>query len=193
MYSELNKLCSCTLKTEAHRVAMMVTIKKYHFIKKIPPIDDFEKYYHLMLLKWWSGTKICQTKNDYTTVYRISQNINKQLIIWNCPECRCSEYTLHWRDNEHDGVSNHQPHGCLLNRLFRRRSQKTSKLRVTGLCVGNSPGPVNSPHKGPVTRKMFPFDDVIMTSSKPHWNLPKPEIIMCPHMGIPTYQIWRLW
>ena len=22
--------------------------------------------------------------------------------------------------------------------------------------------PVNSPHKGPVTRKMFPFDDVIM-------------------------------
>ena len=69
---------------------------------------------------------------------------------------------LHWRHNDHDSVSNHQPHGCLLNRLFRRRSKKTSKLRVTGLCVGNSPGPVNSPHKGPVTRKMFPFDDVIM-------------------------------
>ena len=28
---------------------------------------------------------------------------------------------------------------------------------------GNHRGPVNSPHKGPVTRKMFPFDDVIMT------------------------------
>ena len=69
---------------------------------------------------------------------------------------------LRWRHNDHDGVSNHQPHHCLLNRLFRRRSRKTSKLRVTGLCVGNSPGPVNSPHKGPVTRKMFPFDDVIM-------------------------------
>ena len=26
--------------------------------------------------------------------------------------------------------------------------------------------PVNSPHKGPVTRKMFPFDDVIMYSGK---------------------------
>ena len=26
----------------------------------------------------------------------------------------------------------------------------------------NSPSPVNSPHKWPVTRKMFPFDDVIM-------------------------------
>ena len=70
--------------------------------------------------------------------------------------------SLHWRHNDHDSVSNHQPHGCLLNRLFRRRSKKTSKLRVTGLCVGNSPGPVNSPHRGPVTRKMFPFDDVII-------------------------------
>ena len=70
--------------------------------------------------------------------------------------------SLHWRHNEHDGVSNHQPHHCFLNRLFRRRSRKTSKLRVTGRCVGNSPGPVNSPHKGPATRKMFPFDDVIM-------------------------------
>ena len=74
------------------------------------------------------------------------------------------EFTLHWRHNDYDDVSNHQPHGCLLNRLFRRRSNKTSKLRVTGLCVGNSPGPVTSPHKGPVTRKMFPFDDVIMNS-----------------------------
>ena len=72
------------------------------------------------------------------------------------------EYALHWRHNDYDGVSNHQPHGCLLDCLFRRRWKKTSKLRVTGLCVGNSPGPVNSPHKGPVTRKMFPFDDVIM-------------------------------
>ena len=69
---------------------------------------------------------------------------------------------LQWRQNDHDGVSNHQPHGCLLNRLFRRRPKKTLKLRVTGLCAGNSPGPVNSPHKGPVTRKLFPFDGVIM-------------------------------
>ena len=47
---------------------------------------------------------------------------------------------LNWRHNDHDGVSNHQPHGYLLNRLFRRRSKETSKLRVTGLCLGNSPG-----------------------------------------------------
>ena len=47
---------------------------------------------------------------------------------------------LRWRHNDHDGVSNHQPHHCLLNCLFGRRSKKTSKLRVTGLCAGNSPG-----------------------------------------------------
>ena len=47
---------------------------------------------------------------------------------------------LQWHHNEHDCVSNHQPHDCLLKRLFRRRSKKTSKLRVTGLCEGNSPG-----------------------------------------------------
>ena len=75
---------------------------------------------------------------------------------------------LHWRHNDDDGVSNHQPHGCLLNRLFGRWSKKTSKLRVTGLCAGNSPGHVNSPHKGPVTRKMFPFDDVIMGNVNRH-------------------------
>ena len=48
--------------------------------------------------------------------------------------------TLQWRHNGRHSVSNHQPHDCLLKRLFRRRSKKTSKLRVTGLCAGNSPG-----------------------------------------------------
>ena len=47
---------------------------------------------------------------------------------------------LRWRHNGCDSVSNDQPHHCLLNRLFRRRSKKTSKLQVTGLCAGDSPG-----------------------------------------------------
>ena len=47
--------------------------------------------------------------------------------------------TLPWRHNGRDRVSNHQPRDCFLNRLFRHRSKKTSKLRVTGLCAGNSP------------------------------------------------------
>ena len=48
-------------------------------------------------------------------------------------------YTLRWRHNGCDSVPNHQPRECLLRRLIRRTSKKTSKLRVTGLCAGNSP------------------------------------------------------
>ena len=50
--------------------------------------------------------------------------------------------SLQWRHNGRDSLSNHQPHDCLLNRLFRCRSKKTSKFRVTGLYAGNSPGTV---------------------------------------------------
>ena len=72
--------------------------------------------------------------------------------------------TLQWRHNERDGFSNHQPRDCILKRLFRHQ---TSKLRVTGLCVGNSRVTGEFPHKWPVTRKMFPFDEVIMIYH--HW------------------------
>ena len=50
-----------------------------------------------------------------------------------------SVQALQWRYNGCDGVSNHQPYDCLLNRFYWRGSKKTSKHRVTGLCEGNSP------------------------------------------------------
>ena len=62
--------------------------------------------------------------------------------------------SLEWRLNGCDGVSNHQPPHCLLLDLVSCGLKKTSNHR----------GPVNSPHKWPVTRKMFPFDDVIMVT-----------------------------
>ena len=57
------------------------------------------------------------------------------------PSTSCCE-SLQWRHNGCDSVSNHQPYDCFLNLLLRRRSKKISKLRVTGLCAGNSPGTV---------------------------------------------------
>ena len=65
------------------------------------------------------------------------------LDYWN--RYRLTTVALHWRHNGHDSISNHQPYDCLLNRLFRRRSKKTSKLRVTGICAGNSPAPGEFP------------------------------------------------
>ena len=60
-------------------------------------------------------------------------------LLWN-PISTTYPISLQWRHNGRDSVSNHQPHDCLLNRLFRRRSKKTPKLCVTGLFGGNSPG-----------------------------------------------------
>ena len=72
--------------------------------------------------------------------------------------------SLQWCHYERDGASKHRRLDCLLKRLFRRRSKKTSKLRVAGQ------GPVNVPHKGPVTRKMFPFADVTMLMPIGSWT-----------------------
>ena len=64
--------------------------------------------------------------------------------VWkefSCHDVIISDYieaALRWRRNEHDGISNHQPLDCLVNCLFRRKSKKTSKLRVTSFCVRNS-------------------------------------------------------
>ena len=46
--------------------------------------------------------------------------------------------SLQWCRNEHYGVSNHLPKDCLLKRLFKPKSKKTSKLHITGLCEGNT-------------------------------------------------------
>ena len=62
--------------------------------------------------------------------------------------------SLQWRHNKRENVSNHQHHDCLLN---------IKAPRLWPLCARNSPGPVNSPHNGAVARKIFPFDDVIMS------------------------------
>ena len=92
--------------------------------------------------------------------------------------------TLQWSHNGHDGVSNHQPHHCLLNRLFRHRSKKTSKLRVLAFVWGIHRWPVNSPHKWPVTQKMFPFDDVIMTAQCSNNGASiRPMIAQCLYNG----------
>ena len=47
--------------------------------------------------------------------------------------------TIQWGDDERDGVSNYRRLDGLVNRLFKRRSKKTSKFRVNGLSDGNSP------------------------------------------------------
>ena len=104
----------------------------------------------------WQGWRVFRYSAEFSVVpcYEVGLvlrhvsmapgEINGQLIgetvdytvVWICTG---RHITLKWRHNEGDGVSNHQPHDCLLDCLFSRRSKKTSKLRVTGHCAGNSP------------------------------------------------------
>ena len=78
--------------------------------------------------------------------------------------------TLQWHHNSQDGVSNHLTYRCLLNRLFsadQRKQQSSASLAF----VREIPRrPANSPHKWPVTRKFFPFDNVIMSCSPVKYN-----------------------
>ena len=87
-------------------------------------------------------------------------NFDYELInpLWNGSRIE----PLLWRHNERDSVSNHQPQDCLLNRLFRCRSKKTSKLRVTGLCEGNSPVTGEFPAQRASNAENVSIDDVIM-------------------------------
>ena len=106
----------------------------------------------------------CRSKKTSKQWARASVAMVLTLLPRNIPlsiRWRVTLTTLQWRQNERHGVSNDRRLVCLLNRFFRRRSKKTSKLRVTGLVRGIHRWPVDSHHKGPVTRKMFPFDAIM--------------------------------
>ena len=55
-------------------------------------------------------------------------------------------------------------------------SKKTSKLRDTGLCEGNSPVTGEFPAQRASTRKMFPFDDVVMSLWGTFWAVELAEV-----------------
>ena len=123
------------------------------FDKQMQHLEGRQKQYkidenHSILVKKWALGVTCHMGFIYDSV----QNWHQWKCQWACiiPSSRLWFGALQWRHNERDGVSNHQPHDCFLKLLFRRRSKKTSLAAV------------NSPHKGPVTRKLLPFDDVVM-------------------------------
>ena len=55
---------------------------------------------------------------------------------------------------------------CSGNKIFENWALVICVIIWQDLCARIHRWPVNSPHKGPVTRKMFPFGDFIMMNSK---------------------------
>ena len=74
----------------------------------------------------------CADLKPFWVHHGLDNNVNSKLT-----------HTKHYSDVIMDAMASHQPRDCLLNcifkRLLRRRSKKTSMVRVTGLCAGNSP------------------------------------------------------
>ena len=74
--------------------------------------------------------------------------------------CVRALFSLQWRDNECDGVSNHRRRWFAQPFVHAQIKQNSASLAYVRWIRRL---PVNSPHKKPVTRKMFPFNDVIMS------------------------------
>ena len=81
--------------------------------------------------RWIHSKRVIQNFDDFFAVSLKKLLLRKQWFQLS--------WALQWHHNECDGISNHQPHDCLLNCLFRHWSKKASKLCTTGLCEGNSP------------------------------------------------------
>ena len=118
-------------------------------MKDTDPIIINEQYHGC----WWPGTTRSYGSRSHV-IDLVPRNIPTKTLQGGMP------FSLRWRHNGCDGVSNHQPHDCLLNRLFRRRSKKHRSASLA-FERGIHRGPMNSPHKWPVTRKCFH----LMTSS----------------------------
>ena len=104
-----------------------------------PPQDDSTDTWQLVIIPCVIECITCSWAGPNDAFQRSQRSINFTLNEKWMQYEKYHTVSLQWRRNDRDGVSNHHPHNCLLSRLFRHRSKKTSTLRVTSFCVGNSP------------------------------------------------------
>ena len=93
---------------------------------------------------WWlqfhSDVNIGKSRDDLRHLQTEYTDNDYQSAEWDSKRSRLIMKSLQWRHNGHDDVSYKSPASRLfINRLFKYRPKKTPKLRVTGLCAGNSP------------------------------------------------------
>ena len=115
-------------------IHMILVMNLFMYSLIVDRLSDFEHRTDSISLEYWKWNYVmsaCPKGNNIG----LTNQMTVQYVRWSE-----KHLALRWRHNGHESVSNHQPYDCLLNRLSRRRSKKTSKLRVTGLCAGNSPG-----------------------------------------------------
>ena len=79
------------------------------------------------------------SKLELVKVICFTEKTTRNGLAFVAPFRCCLRYPLQWRHDEHDGVSDHRRLHCLFKCWLTGRSKEIPKLRVTGLCVGNSP------------------------------------------------------
>ena len=131
---------------------------------------------HCMYFSWNTSLRTHVHVRIYIYMYIIFTDViilYFKLRTFICSDIRSSVCLVcmspQWHRNDH------QPHDCLLNRLFRRRSNKTSKLYVTGLCTWNSPVTGEFPAQRAGNAERFPFDDVIILHPGPSIRMDLPD------------------
>ena len=125
------------------------------------PPRRFDVFFDLCLNKWLSKQSRCRWFETPLRALWCYCNATPCLPLHDAKSCS----SLLWRHNGGECVSNQQPCFCLLNRLFGVDQRKHQSFASLAFVWGIHREPVNSPHKGPVTR--FLFDDVIMTADAP--------------------------
>ena len=122
------------------------------FFKLIVSSIYVTKYLSVQWLETREQAEDTQTSIATSSSHALISGVRSVWCLWNrrfqclrrsAPSKCLHGNTFQWPHNERDGISNHRPYNCLpnglFNRLFRHRSEKTPKLRVTGLCEGSSP------------------------------------------------------
>ena len=102
---------------------------------------------HNPCIRW----RLNHSRTDSAYIQNPSSSLGLQHRCLSRVYSLCLQLSLQWRHNERNGVSNDRRLVCLLNRMFRRISKKISKAFVLGIH--------RWPHKGPVAREIFSFDD----------------------------------
>ena len=130
-------------------------------------------YYSLTRVGWSPGAmKICIFLPFFcffgnTEMMWIVETSLVYMIIRCLFNCKAFAVEITATSYEYDSVSDLQQLTCLLNSLFRLRTNQTPKLHITA----HNQSLVDSSHKGPLTWKAFPCCYIILEPTLIKWVL----------------------
>ena len=120
----------------------------------------------------WQNLNILSTLGSFLFTVSTKMAVKDHLLLKTC-SCTWvvmgSEYFSHWTNHYSDVIMDTMASQITSVLMFTQpfihaQIKKHQSSALLAFVRGIHRRPVNCPHKGPVSRKMFPFDDVIMYS-----------------------------